>query len=128
MLATAPSTGSFPPEVMTPVLLCAVAGLGLWLVVLTAFVVRRRREPWRDDGRPVFQRLPDGRTRFSWGVAQDLARVQRLATARHVTARHVTARHTTTERRVTAERVHATPPPRAHDQRAKWSQPAGPPV
>ncbi len=55
----------------------AVVGLGVWLAVLTGFVVRRWREPWRDDGRPVFQRLPDGRVRFSWGTAQGLARARR---------------------------------------------------
>jgi len=63
--------------VLTSSLGPVVVGLAVWLAVLTGFVVRRWREPWRDDGRPVFQRLPDGRVRFSWGTAQGLARARR---------------------------------------------------
>ena len=50
--------------------------LGL-LTVLTARALRRSREPWPDDGRPVYRRMPNGRLQFSWGVATELAAVQR---------------------------------------------------
>lgn len=49
----------------------------VWLVVLTVLVARRRPDP----GEPVYRTLPDGRTRFTWHVAQGLARAQRQAAA-----------------------------------------------
>ena len=45
-----------------------VAVLGIlvvWLALLTASVLRWRRER----GEPVYRRLPDGRLRFEWSVA-----------------------------------------------------------
>jgi hypothetical protein len=33
------------------------------------------------DGEPVYRRLPDGRVRFSWGVAEQLVESQRRAGA-----------------------------------------------
>jgi hypothetical protein len=67
--------GAAPPErvdlvvTVSPALLAVVgAALLLWIILLTTLVLRRCREPWWDDGRPVYQRLTDGRIRFSWGV------------------------------------------------------------
>lgn len=69
---------------VSPVILAVVgAAILLWITLLTVFVLRRCREPWRDDGRPVYQRLPDGRIRFSWGVAAKLAAAQRRSVADH---------------------------------------------
>lgn len=48
-----------------------------WLVVLTALVVRRRQGP----DEPVYRRLPDGRIRFTWHIAQGLGRAQRTRSA-----------------------------------------------
>lgn len=64
------------PEVVGVALLALgalAALLALWLGLLTALVVRRLRY----HGEPVFRRLPDGRVRFTWAVAQGLARAQR---------------------------------------------------
>lgn len=55
----------------------ATGALLVWVLMLTVLVWRRCREPWHDDGRPVYKRLPDGRVQFSWGVAQGLAQAQR---------------------------------------------------
>lgn len=49
--------------------------LAVWLGLLTVVVLRRRR----DDGEPVYRRLPDGRIRFEWSVAQQLRAAQREA-------------------------------------------------
>ncbi len=72
---------------VSPALLAVVVAVVLvWITLLTVFVLRRCREPWRDDGRPVFRRLPDGRLRFSWHVATELAATQRRVEAELATA------------------------------------------
>jgi len=72
---------------VSPGLVAVVSATFLvWITLLTAFVLNRCREPWRDDGRPVFKRLPNGRVRFSWGVANQLVAAQRGVTALDVTA------------------------------------------
>jgi len=64
---------------MSSVVQSVVIGvLVVWVLVLTVLVWRRCREPWHDDGRPVYKRLSNGRVQFSWGVAQGLAQAQRL--------------------------------------------------
>ena len=45
----------------------ATGVLLLWVGVLTVVLWHRCRQPWCDDGRPVYQRLRNGRIRFSWG-------------------------------------------------------------
>jgi hypothetical protein len=63
-----------------PVIAFVGGSVLIWLVLLTlltARALRRSREPWPDDGRPVYRRMPDGRLQFSWGVATELAAVQR---------------------------------------------------
>lgn len=63
---------------MSPTVQSVVSGvLVVWVLVLTVLVWRRCREPWHDDGRPVYKRLPNGRPQFSWGIAQGLAQAQR---------------------------------------------------
>lgn len=49
--------------------------LAVWLGLLTALVLRRRH----NEGEPVYRRLPDGRIRFEWSVAQQLRAAQREA-------------------------------------------------
>lgn len=46
-------------------------------IALTVAAFRLCRAPWRDDGRPVFKKLANGRTQFSWGEAAGLVEVQR---------------------------------------------------
>jgi hypothetical protein len=46
-------------------------------VALTVAAFRLCRAPWRDDGRPVFKELPNGRRQFSWRVAAQLAEARR---------------------------------------------------
>lgn len=78
MLVTATNSG--PVLTTTGVFVIISAGIMLlWLIILSMVVIRRLRRPWHDDGTPVYQRLPDGRVRFSWGVACDLAAVQRTS-------------------------------------------------
>ena len=80
---------------VSPILLAGAYVLLLGCVVaLTVAVLRLSRAPWRDDGRPVFKRLPNGRTQFSWGVATGLAEAQRSA---EPTARARPARDSGTE-------------------------------
>jgi hypothetical protein len=55
----------------------ATGVLLLWVGVLTVVLWHRCRQPWCDDGRPVYQRLRNGRIRFSWGVHQALGQAQR---------------------------------------------------
>jgi len=64
------ATSSVVQAVATGVLL-------VWVRVLTVVLWHRCRQPWCDDGRPVYQRLPNGRIRFSWGVHQALGQAQR---------------------------------------------------
>jgi hypothetical protein len=61
------------------VLIVAVLGCVGWL----AFLTRDHRRHVRRcvDGEPVYRRLPDGRVRFSWGVAEQLVESQRRAGA-----------------------------------------------
>jgi hypothetical protein len=42
----------------------SLCGLTAWLCALTAGLARWRRL----QGRPVYRRLPDGRTRFDWAT------------------------------------------------------------
>lgn len=56
--------------------LAAIGVLLIWVTALTVMIVKCRRPPWRDDGRPVFKRLRNGRIQFSWGVLQGLSRAQ----------------------------------------------------
>lgn len=82
MIAVAASPAAQLVIPVSPVLLAVIAvAFLLWVAGLTAVVLHRCREPWRDDGQPVFQRLPDGRVRFSWGVAAQLAAAQRHVAA-----------------------------------------------
>lgn len=84
MVVAAPPASIDAIVTVNPALLIVVgAAFLLWITLLTIFVLRRCREPWRDDGRPVYQRLPDGRIRFSWGVAGQLAGVQRRTMVDH---------------------------------------------
>lgn len=57
--------------------LVAIGVLLIWVIALTVVLVMRRRQPWRDDGQPVFKKLPNGRIQFSWGVAQGLWQAER---------------------------------------------------
>jgi len=59
------------------VYLVAIGVLLTWVIILTVAMVSRCGQPWRDDGRPVFKKLPNGRIQFSWGVAQGLAQAER---------------------------------------------------
>jgi hypothetical protein len=54
---------------------CALTVLAVWLGLLTALVLRRQRT----EGEPVYRRLPNGRIRFEWSVAQQLRAAQREA-------------------------------------------------
>ena len=55
----------------------ATGVLLVWVGVLSVVLWHRCRQPWCDDGRPVYQRRPNGRIRFSWGVHQALGQAQR---------------------------------------------------
>jgi hypothetical protein len=59
------------------VLILAVLGCVAWLTFLTRD--HRRHVRRCVDGEPVYRKLPDGRVRFSWGVAEQLAETQRHA-------------------------------------------------
>jgi hypothetical protein len=54
---------------------CALTVLAVWLALLTVLVLRRQRA----EGEPVYRRMPDGRIRFEWSVAQQLRVAQREA-------------------------------------------------
>jgi len=55
----------------------ATGVLVVWVIALTVVLWHRCRQPWCDDGRPVYQRRRNGRIRFSWGVHQALGQAQR---------------------------------------------------
>jgi len=55
------------------VLCVGLALTSVWLLILTVSLHRLRCRY----GEPVFQRLRDGRLRFTWGVPQALARARR---------------------------------------------------
>ena len=77
------AAGAISPDVLgvvVPALLLAVGVLAAWLSVVTVLLARTRRD--RYDGEPVFRRLPDGRIRFTWNVAQQLGPARRQAEAR----------------------------------------------
>jgi hypothetical protein len=63
------------PQVLVIAVPVTLAGLLVWVGVLTVQLRRWRRER----GDPVFRRLPDGRLRFEWTVANAYRRVRRAA-------------------------------------------------
>jgi hypothetical protein len=63
------------PQVLVIGVPVTLAGLVVWVGVLTVQMRRWRRER----GDPVFRRLPDGRLRFEWTVANAYRTVRRAA-------------------------------------------------
>lgn len=55
------------------VMIAVLGVLVVWLALLTASLLRWRRE----HGEPVYRRLPDGRLRFEWSVANAYQSVRR---------------------------------------------------
>ncbi|WP_028925841.1 hypothetical protein [Pseudonocardia acaciae] len=66
---------SVSPTLLIAALIVAAAAL-TWAAAMTGLALRRPL----DDGEPVYRRLPNGRIRFSWVIASQLAAAQRHAT------------------------------------------------
>lgn len=65
---------SVSPTLLITALIVAAIAL-TWAAAMTGLALRRPR----DDGEPVYRRLPNGRIRFSWVIASQLATAQRHA-------------------------------------------------
>ena len=63
------------PQVLVIAVPVTLVGLLVWVGVLTVQLRRWRRER----GDPVYRRLPDGRLRFEWTVANAYRRARRAA-------------------------------------------------